>query len=1136
MTERPLPSDHLARARSLDPERSFIVQAPAGSGKTELLTRRYLRLLARVDAPEEILAITFTRKAAAEMRNRVLEALALAQADSPPEQPHRFETWTIAREALAADELHDWQIDKHPARLRIQTIDAFNQSLARRLPILSGTGSPLAIARDPQALYAEAIQRVVERLAGADAAADAVARLVRHLDNQLDVMQGLLAGLLAKRDHWLDLGLAHGALNRSALRGHLEQALELAVNERLARLSRLLPPEEHATIAMLGARAAANLLREGSASPITTLCNLSQSLPPTSADRLTEWRAIASLLLTAAGEWRSPRGVNKNLGFPPGETLAKAEFAALLERLGPRAGLAHDLAEVRLLPPARYTEQQWALLDALLDVLRLTVAELELVFRGRGEADYVAAALAARKSLGSVDMPTDLALRLDYRLKHLLVDEFQDTSRGQVELLRLLTAGWVRGDGRTLFCVGDPMQSIYRFREADVGLFLTLRQSGLNDIELEPLGLSVNFRSTRSIVDWVNRIFAGMLPAVDDAERGAVSFTACEAREDSPDSRGVLVHTLAGSAAERRLAEGQLVADLAEAALAARPAGKVAILVSSRNHLPAIIRALDRRGLSYQALEIDPLAERPVVQDLLALTRALVHPGDRTAWLSVLRSPPCGLTLTDLHALTGDSPESVVWNLMHDEQRLAGLSGDGLLRLRRVCGVLEAALATRGRHTLRDWVERTWNSLGGPAALGDEGDLDDAEAYLQRLELIERAGDLEDVTGLEHELDQLYARPVSAATGSRLEIMTVHRAKGLEFDTVILPGLDRTPRHDDPPLLRWFERPRVAPGPRLILAPIAAQGAEADPIYAWLGSIERERSRFERDRQLYVAATRAIGELHLVGGVELTESEDGPKVKPPHPDSFLASLWPAVGRQFVAATVASNVPTAASDSGRGYVELRRLPITWRVPVADAGVGGAAPVQLVGGELLRPHFDWASEASRHIGTLVHRELEQITRRDLESIRSDSWRARRGRFLAELAELGVPPEHREPAVERIITALERTLRDERGRWLLAGTSLHREADSEFALSGFLGAELVNAVIDRTLLDASGTRWVIDFKTSSHEGGGLEDFLANEAERYRPQLARYAGLMRAWRPHETVRAALYFPLLGAWREVEV
>ena len=117
----------------------------------------------------------------------------------------------------------------------------------------------------------------------------------------------------------------------------------------------------------------------------------------------------------------------------------------------------------------------------------------KLVFQTQGEADYVEIALRALRALGTADEPTDLALAFDYRLQHILVDEFQDTSFSQLDLLERLTGGWADGDGRTLFCVGDPMQSIYRFRQAEVGLFIDLQQHGLRNLRLQPLRLGSEF-------------------------------------------------------------------------------------------------------------------------------------------------------------------------------------------------------------------------------------------------------------------------------------------------------------------------------------------------------------------------------------------------------------------------------------------------------------------------------------------------------------------------------------------------------------------------------------------------------------------------------------------------------------------
>jgi ATP-dependent helicase/nuclease subunit A len=183
---------------------------------------------------------------------------------------------------------------------------------------------------------------------------------------------------------------------------------------------------------------------------------------------------------------------------------------------------------------------------------------------------------------------------------------------------------------------------------------------------------------------------------------------------------------------------------------------------------------------------------------------------------------------------------------------------------------------------------------------------------------------------------------------------------------------------------------------------------------------------------------------------------------------------------------------------------------------------------------RPVFDWVSQVSRHVGTLVHRELDRLCHADATRPSASSLHGARPRLMAELAELGVPPERSAAACDRVIAAMESTLADPRGRWLLGIESDIREASSELALSGVVEGRILEGVIDRTFVDAAGVRWIVDFKTSSHEGGGLDRFLDEEVERYRAQLQRYATLMRSFSPGQPVKAALYFPLLRRWREV--
>ena len=230
----------------------------------------------------------------------------------------------------------------------------------------------------------------------------------------------------------------------------------------------------------------------------------------------------------------------------------------------------------------------------------LAVRELRRVFAEAGEIDFTGVSLSAVAALEDSRGAEGTERNLDYRIRHLLVDEFQDTSFSQYRLLERLTAGWRTGDGRTLFLVGDPMQSIYRFREADVSLYLRARRDGIGDLALSPLTLSVNFRSRQGIVDWINDAFPQVLPEAEDALTGAVAYSPSTAWHPMGVAPAVQVHPWLERNDEE---EARRVVALVRQSREERPGGEVAILVRSRSHLTAILPALKAAGLLYHAVD-----------------------------------------------------------------------------------------------------------------------------------------------------------------------------------------------------------------------------------------------------------------------------------------------------------------------------------------------------------------------------------------------------------------------------------------------------------------------------------------------------------------------------------------------------
>lgn len=1115
------PSDRQARLTALDPAASFIVQAPAGSGKTELITQRYLRLLSTVDYPEEILAITFTRKAAAEMRDRILQALAAAERPRP-EVEHHARTWDLAVAALTRARQQHWGLTETPARLRIQTIDSLCAALTRQLPLLSELGASPATREDPSELYAAAAQRTLEALE--HDLQQPLSIVLRHLDNDQAKLAALLTGLLGRREQWL----RHLVSPNS--RQDLERGLRHAMQRHLRTLCALCPGELVPELTALAHYAAQHL--DGADHPFTAFA-AQAALPGPEVDDLDAWCALATLVLTKNDPPSLRKTVNASLGFPPpsserdparkaGLQEAKQRFAALIEQLSHQPEFVAALAEARHLPPHRMTGQAWELLGALREILIRAAVELQVVFQEQAEVDFTEVHLRALQALGSRDTPTDLALALDYRIKHVLADEFQDTSSGQYQLLEALTAGWQRDDGRTLFVVGDPMQSIYGFREAEVGLYLRAREAGIGGIALHPLQLAANFRSDAGIVEWVNATFPKVLPRQPNASVGAVPYSASVAARGAADRPAVTLH---GYAERDDLAEARLVCDLVRQSRQRHPHGTTVVLGRSRSHLLPIAAALRHAGVDFQALDLEPLGSHPVVQDLRSLTRALLHPADRLAWLSILRAPWCGLTLNDLLVVAGEGGDDTIWNRLRDPATDRQASNAGRLRVRRVTETLALALTQRRRLPLRQWLESVWRGLGGEAVLRNAADGAAAGAYFDLVEHLSLAGDLPDFAVLDQALQRLYA-PADTTAPEHVQLMTMHKAKGLEFDTVILPGLGKAPRADDSPLLEWMELPDPdSDDLDLLLAPIKSPLDTGEPIYNYLRRLDKAKSRLENGRLLYVAATRAKRRLHLLGHAK--QDPVSGEFQPLR-NSLLDSLWPAVKDEF-AVNTGGETPVAAmaeSDPNR----LQRLPADW-LPPCPAPVPPPPTLEPTeaANAVDRIPFDWAGQTARHVGTLVHRCLERIVQEGLEhwdEARIDgSVRA----YRTGLANLGVVDSELDAAAERCRAALRHTLADPRGRWILGA---HREHRVEYALSRAGADGIEHYILDRTFVDDDGVRWIIDYKTSDHQGSDVDRFLDREVERYRRQLESYANLLRQIE-HRPLRLGLYFPLLSGWRE---
>ncbi|MBI5562494.1 MAG: PD-(D/E)XK nuclease family protein, partial [Deltaproteobacteria bacterium] len=555
----------------------------------------------------------------------------------------------------------------------------------------------------------------------------------------------------------------------------------------------------------------------------------------------------------------------------------------------------------------------------------------------------------------------------------------------------------------------------------------------------------------------------------------------------------------------------------------------VAVLCRSRPHLASIIGAFKAGGIRFRARKFDPLSERPVAQDLLAVLRSLLHPYDRVAWLAMLRAPWTGLTLPDIHALCLGDKDSPVWRLINDEDRLAALTGDGRARIYGVREKYRSALGAAGTTPMRRLLEGLWIDLGGPACYEDASTMSDAEAFMDAVGAVDAGAGNDPLKSIEDRLAKLYA--AEGGAGANVEIMTVHNAKGLEFDHVIMPGLGRWTRGEDKKLILWAER-----GADLLLAPIEkrTKGAPESRLYNFLAGVDKEKARLESVRLLYVGATRARKRLYLLGHAKVKEGGGvAPDVR-----SLLAALGhmlsddmmvkdAAAARSPAAGTPAAGTPAAGTPAASPHVR-KRLPASWAGPALLPAIPAGAFTRIEPES--RPVFDWAGESAKQIGTVAHGYLCRIAEEGVAAWGHERVAGEEGRMNAMLRSLGLSAADAREKASKCAALLCKALSDERGRWILEA---HPEGAVEHPVSAVVNGAVEHSVIDRTFVDETGCRWIIDYKTGGHEGGALTEFLASEKERYAPQLERYAAALAALGETREIRKGLYYPALSGWIE---
>ena len=1086
------------RQKALDTEKSFLVQAPAGSGKTELLIQRYLRLLSRVNYPEQIVSMTFTRKAAEEMKKRILEALKNAENQKEPESPHKRETWEHARRALQRDRDKNWRILKNPNQLKILTIDSFCAGLIRQMPIVSCGGGALDIMENAYVLYKQASKRILQMVEKDDQVGERVRIILKHLDNSKTAFLDQINELYKIRDKWMIHFFDEFKIDNNK-RKEYEKKFSNLIELNLRDLCNVIP-KELTSIIRIASFAGENCLKINPQNPISSLANIT-SIPGHQINDLNLWKAIAELIYTKDGSIR--QSVDKRTGFPPGKDQMKSDLFDFLELISGHPIFLQKLRRVRDLPEPKFTNYEWQVLESTLLLLPDMAKTLRNVFSEQGKVDFTEISLTARKALGNEDDPTDLLLYLDYKIQHILVDEYQDISFKQYDLLKNLTSGWIPGDGRTMFIVGDPMQSIYRFRDAEVGLFLKTKKEGLGQIHFDSLLLRTNFRSKKPVVDWINECFGLIFPKENDQYLGAIKFSRSSAEQNETTHSGIFLRPVDKEATE--------IANLILSLHKKHPDKTVAILVRARNHLKAIIKEFRDRKIKFQAEDIDSLTSRPEIMDLLALMRALTSLSDRVAWLSILRAPWCGLSLADLHKICDADKNTPIWKLLQDNKRIESLNPTGQSRLGRIIPVLSKTLKSLPVTNFRDLLEGCWIQLGGPAC-ANRDNLPDIEIFFEKVSEFIESNELSNIRVFQDDINHLFSN-TEVELENNVQIMTMHKSKGLEFDFVIIPGLEKTSKVEKKRLVNWMPH-----GDDLLIAPIEEKGGPSSNIYSFLSQFDRNKSDYETLRLLYVAATRTKLQLHLFGQF----SNDG---EIPPRGSLLNKLWPYIGEEWsqVSSSIVADRQNNEKLDNFSIPTINRLPENYQLPetLPCIELGGTIELQ---DEPESPEFVWAGSGARCLGIVMHRCFQTLAEEGQRSWTEERIKTLETSISAALKSQGLPPKMIPEEIKKGQTMLRNILGHDTGRWILES---HRDARCEYSLTQMKNNIYRSRIIDRTFIDKHNVRWIIDYKTGTHMGANLENFFSNERERYHNQLNQYENLFRQLGETRAIKKALYYPM---------
>lgn len=1124
--------DRQERMAALDTESSHHVESPAGSGKTLLLTSRFLRLLGEVNNPREILALTFTEKAAGEMKARIINYLVRAKAGDTPRDTLDGELLASAGKAIQKHRKSIHYITSSNG-LNITTFHGFCNYIARRAPVEAGVAPDYEIMDENTTFIMadEAIERFRKRSFSyppGNIKRDALENRLLRLNNSWKSLSEELKEIIKNRDQFEDLiKFISEAGNRGLA------SIPDILNKRLRiYIERCLDKLRESFINHDPGAGWEDFIHHLSSEEAGIATELPSSVPDPSWEALPLWQAIAEAFLTQKG---SPR---KSFGPKGGyySNFKKTVWGKAITEM--EQDLAERLHNTRLYPALNDAEMDVDILSYFIIVAADVIKEYEGLCREKHLLDFIGLEQSALRALDE-NNPSDIYLHLDHRIRHLLMDEFQDTNRIQWDLIQRLCAGWFPDDGRTVFIVGDPKQSIYAFRNAEVGLFYETKSgiplSGQGVLPLLNHTLKTNFRSSKSLIAWTNELFGKTVMVNPDADADEVPFSPSAPSdrhgEGSPLSLN-LFHDKDNEKAKDD--EATWLARKVKLTLEETNREKsIAILLFTRNRLARYLKALKEEGVPVQVQEGLGLTKRPEVMHLIQMARLITMPHDDIAWASLLRSPWSWFDIRTLLETKEQGPES--WR---EKIRLMSEINPEMKVLEQA---LDGAFRRAGRDSLGKVVKKLWEDLEGPvktARLYGMAGVANCDKFFTILEEMEQGIPQETLRRFETAMETLYEPADPTMARSSVQMMTIHRAKGLEFDTVFIPYLDWKPLASGPanPPPYLLERVPGTDGKHVIAMGRDRRIEESSNIDGLLGKLAKDRKWGEAKRWFYVASTRAISSLILSGVVKIKDGTisapeksilkwvfDHESINGKNPDDI------SVETERTASININPFISASSQTISG--PKKPLPEPYILSMETPPYIMESPSSLaseIAGNSYKSGERFSEVSFEAVmGTVIHRILNTfIARKRLPSETAVA------RTLFKEGMARIPAREMAP---KILKEVEATLKDP----FIAGLTDKSQpiVKTEWAIEDMPKEKHIRSgIIDLAVFDGS-TWWIVDFKTSRPKADEpIEYFLQHEEELYRPQIDTYRSMLNNLKHGDKIkiRSGIYLTALQIWREI--